>query len=67
MLRQRPKPETKIVTRRKHTNFEAFALGVANIVNDPTLNADTVRESLRRYVAPFVETETVEVTERRVA
>jgi hypothetical protein len=66
-LRKSPIIESRVVTRLKYSPLRAVVKGVTDLVFDPRLTADSKVESLKSFLSPFRETETVEITERRVA
>lgn len=67
MLRQRPKPETKIVTRRRNRGDRAILVAVSEMLKDKSYQLQVRHDFAVQLIDSVLETETVEVTTRRVA
>ena len=67
MLLRRPETITKTVVRPKRTPYQNYTKSIADILHDPFMNSDTKVQTLKVLTAPYLETETMEVTTRRMA
>lgn len=67
MLLRRPETITRTVVRPKRTPYQNYTKSIADILHDPFMNSDAKVQFLKTMTAPYLETETVEVTTRRMA
>lgn len=67
MFKPKPILTTTTTVRPKRTPYQNFTKSIADVLRDPSMNSDSKVQFLKKLTAPYIETETVEVTTRRVA
>lgn len=63
----KPKPETKIVTRRRNRGDRAILVAVSEMLKDKSYQIQVRHDFAVQLIDSALSIETVEVTERRVA
>lgn len=67
MFKTKPILTTTTTVRPKRTPYQNSTKSIADVLHDPAMNADANVQFLKKLTAPYLETEVVEVTTRRVA